>query len=83
VILKGKQEAIPVLEPVRADVARAQAQGLAAYRQAWALLAAGDPDAASALREVLARDPDDPLPRFHLARLARGERGVCIAFAEK
>ncbi len=74
--LAGKGMAVEVLTPPRGDAQ--------AYAAAFTRLAEGDADGARiAFEAILARDPDDGLSRFHLARLDRGERGTALGFTEK
>jgi len=80
-ILKGKENSIDVFEPVA--VSPANADLMARYEEAFAMMAAKDPNARSAF-EILARDfPDDPLTQFHLRRLQNDETGTVIQFQEK
>jgi len=80
-VLKGKSEPIFAFEPLTAEQAASPA--IAAYRAAYAALAAGGPDAAAAFDRVLERAPDDGLARFHRERLARGETGEIVVLSEK
>lgn len=79
--LKGKQDAIPVYEPLTA--AEQQSPAVQTYLAAYRLLAANDPAAAAAFAAAADRFPDDPLIRFHARRLAAGETGVDVVMDEK
>jgi adenylate cyclase len=79
-MLKGRSRPIRVFEPVPRD---ADAVRAAAYREAFARLEAGAPDAEPAFGDVVARWPDDRLAAYHLARLRKGETGPLIVFADK
>ena len=82
IILKGKTDALAVHQPLGdSDDALQAPHG--AYLEAYALLAANDPDASDAFGALLAQAPDDPLVRFHSDRLRRGETGVQIVLDEK
>ncbi len=78
-ILKGKEKPIEVFEPVSGD--RASAEQLADYQAAYQELADGGD--APRFRYLATTYPDDPLIRFHLNRIERGETGVVVAFDEK
>lgn len=82
-LLKGKSQPIRTYEPV-ADGTPAHA-ALPGYRAAFALLEAGDDDAAimAAWRALAAQWPEDQLIALHLQRIQRGERGSLIPLAEK
>jgi class 3 adenylate cyclase/CHASE2 domain-containing sensor protein len=81
VIVKGKTTPIAIFEPM--DEARV-ASGLAqAYIDAYAKLTAKDEDAIAAFEALDARFPADPLTRFHLARLRKGETGSLIEMHDK
>lgn len=80
-VLKGKEEAITTFEPLPAKT-----NGYAdpeAYRLAFDGLANGGMDAETAFRALSESAPEDPLVRFHAARIAGGARGTRIVFSEK
>jgi len=80
-LLKGRSTPLACFEPLAPDAA--SAGWLAAYRAAYASLDT-DPDAAArALETLLAERPDDPLTRFHLARLHAGARGATVTLDAK
>lgn len=80
-LLKGRSTPLACFEPLAPDAA--SAGWLAAYRAAYASLDT-DPDAAArALETLLAERPDDPLARFHLARLHAGARGATVTLESK
>jgi class 3 adenylate cyclase len=76
-VVKGKDEAVPVFGPAP----NWSAERLQRYREAYRLLAAGDPAAESAL-EALA-DRQDPIISLYLQRLAAGRQGTRIVLDEK
>jgi adenylate cyclase len=76
-VVKGKDEAVAVFEPVP----EWPAERLARYRQAYALLKAGDPAAEGAFAG-LADDPD-PIIHLYVKRLAEGRHGTRIVLDEK
>lgn len=81
VLLKGKERAILVFEPLtKKCTAKPE---ISVYQTAYELMRAGDPNAAKAFESGMALDPDDPLIAFHLNRLRRGETGVRIKLADK
>ena len=80
VVLKGKQVAIPVFRPLPADVDEAF---ITAYQEAYALLVAENPAAATRMAEIAERWPEDPLAPLHLERLNRGETGVVMVMTDK
>ncbi len=72
-LLKGKTEVVRCFEPLsEADAASSAAQ---AYRQAFALLEAGDPKARQAFAALVGQSDDDRLAIYHLGRLLAGETG--------
>jgi class 3 adenylate cyclase len=80
-VLKGKHEGIEVFEPISPE--RAASATIAAYNQAFELMKDGKPGALEAFEMVLEADGTDPLARFHLARLKKGEAGARIVMDEK
>ena len=81
VMVKGKEEALLVFTPQVADEASAGLRQ--AYAQAYALMAAGDPDAPAAFAALHERDPQDALTAYHARRLQSGERGARIRLTSK
>lgn len=83
-VLKGKNEAIKVFEPLTAEREQRYAP-LDRYLQAYGrLLAADGHEAACRMFAELAADyPGDPLARLHHSRLQRGERGDRMVMTEK
>ncbi len=75
VVLKGKSEPITVLA-LRSDLSPEQHS---AWQGAYDALRDGDTSAQERLSALV----DDPLARFHLDRLARGEHGTLFELTEK
>ena len=75
-VLKGKSQPVEAFEPVSGI----SAEDLDAYLKVFALIKAEDPNASEALGRL---SSDDPLVNFHLQRLASGQSGATIVFAEK
>lgn len=80
VVLKGKVVPIPVYLPLPADPDEAY---VAAYTEAYGLLAANDPAAPDRFAALAERWPDDALIRLHRHRLAKGETGTVMVMADK
>ncbi len=80
-LLKGKTQAIRCLEPLTPEAAATPAAE--AYRQAFALLEAGDPKARQTFASIVGQFGEDPLSMFHLGRLLAGAEGTGIDLAEK
>lgn len=74
VVLKGKNEAVTLYNPVTDEYAASPAY--ADYMDVYALLKAEDPKGSDAVRALKARYPDDALIDFHLGRV---ESGLCTA----
>ena len=81
-VLKGKTRTLRAYEPLFAT-SPAVRDSVEAYRVAYALMAGGEPGAKAAFEELLARNPDDGLARFHCDRLAAGANGERISFDRK
>lgn len=84
-VLKGKQQALQVYEPVAAPDESVKSR-FAAYAAAYALLVEDDQPVEAteaAFADLHVRYPDDPLVALHLQRLRTGERGDLIVMAEK
>ncbi|QIE54058.1 adenylate/guanylate cyclase domain-containing protein [Pikeienuella piscinae] len=72
--LKGKSQPVTVF----ALDAEADADFVAAYEAAFALIETDPPKARTAFEEMLRARPGAALPRWHLGRLRQGETGVLI-----
>ncbi|NTV96254.1 MAG: adenylate/guanylate cyclase domain-containing protein, partial [Thiobacillus sp.] len=81
-VLKGKTEALMVYQPLIPPEGEAAAPD-PDYEAAYRLMAANDPACLAAFERLAAERPDDPLVRFHLGRLGKGQTGEVIAFTEK
>ena len=80
-VLKGKSEGLGTFELL--DAERAAAPEIEEYMQAWRLLEAGDPGAATAFARLAERYPADGLIAFHAIRLEAGMSGPVIRLAGK
>lgn len=80
-ILKGKENAIEVLEPV--SLKPSYYAPLDRYQSAYEQLAQGKGDAADVFQQLTHEFPNDPLVAFHWARIQRGESGIVVRFEEK
>jgi adenylate cyclase len=80
-LLAGKSVAVEAFEPL--TPARDVDAAAAAYREAFRLLETRDPGALERFAELAEAFPDDPLIAFHHGRLASGEHGVLVSFAQK
>jgi adenylate cyclase len=80
-ILKGKSESVAAFEPVT-NGGNCHCS-VDEYMTAYRLLCVEDPEAEDAFRELTEQYPEDALLRFHLTRLAAGERGRVIVMKEK
>jgi class 3 adenylate cyclase len=81
VILKGREQAIEVWEPLR-NGAMTQSQ-LDRYNAAFALLLERSDEALVRFEALAAELPEDPCVRFHLQRLRDGVRGTELTMSEK
>ena len=81
-VLKGKNQALEVFEPVDDALAERYA-GTADYAAAFSALHAQADDAATLFAALAARYPQDPLVELHHRRLAAGARGDLIVMDEK
>ncbi len=81
VLLQGKSQAVRCYEPL--SEAQAASDQTAGYRDAFALLQAGDPKARQAFAALVGQYDEDPLTMFHLSRLLAGETGDEIELTEK
>lgn len=73
-LLRGKTDPVEVFEPLPID----HGSTLKAYRSAYQIMAAGDPDSIAAFETLAEKDPDDPVVKRHLERLKVGETGTTI-----
>lgn len=81
VVLKGKTEALPLLEPLAPE--EAISPFMMRYGEAYAAMSRGEPDCL-ALFEALHRErPDDGPTNLHLERARRGEITVHIHMTDK
>jgi adenylate cyclase len=74
-LLRGRSEPLRAFEPLPLPV---EEQSVAAYRDAFAKLEAGDPAALPAFAAILGGHSDDHLVGFHLKRLLNGASGPRI-----
>jgi adenylate cyclase len=81
VVVKGRQEAIEVFEPI--DPRLHEPDRLASYEAAFGALRANAPEAVARLAALSAANPADPLVAFHRRRLETGQAGTVIMMAEK
>ncbi len=81
VVLKGKATAVEVLQPLTLD--DSDAELVDGYAKAYGALERGEACALSSFEHLAGKWPDDPLVRFHLERLRRGEGGTTIVLVEK
>jgi adenylate cyclase len=81
-VLKGKNEALMVYEPLVGEGGEALQRDIA-YEAAYDLLQRQDPGAREAFERLAQERPQDPLVRLHLQRLHAGEHGDTIVLDEK
>ncbi|NIV76044.1 MAG: adenylate/guanylate cyclase domain-containing protein, partial [Gammaproteobacteria bacterium] len=79
--LKGKKEEIEVFQPLAPD--EVESPATQAYREAFAKLAAEEPEAKQSFAALVGQYGDDPLANFHLKRLLAGDTGCRIVFEQK
>jgi len=80
-VLKGRAGEIDCYEPL--PPGRDASHALAAYLEAYRLMAGGDSAAATAFERTLAQNPDDSLAKLHVNRLQRGEKGATLVLGDK
>ena len=80
-MLKGKSKPLRAFEPLSGE--RSGSPAIAAYREAYEKLEAGDPGARQAFAAIIGLDDNEPLATFHLQRLLSGGGGVEIELAIK
>lgn len=81
VVVKGKQQELPVFNPLLARDAPPVL--IREYAAAYALLEVGDPQAAVRLTALRFRYPDDPLLDFHWRRAQAGELTTLVRLSSK
>lgn len=81
ILVKGKDESLKVYQPFAAD--DPVAVWAEDYAAAYALMVAGDAEAASAFARLHEHAPGDPLVLLHRRRLAAGEIGAKMVLSEK
>ena len=74
--LKGKARTVEVFAPMRPDAP--EASWADRYREAFAQLSRGQEDGAEAILALHRLHPDDPLLRFHAARIDGGQRDTTV-----
>ena len=79
IVLKGKKDALAVLEPIE-DM---PAEQLRAYLEAFDLMREGAPQALETFEQFCERWPNDRLAEFHLKRLRKGEIGCTVKLKRK
>ncbi|WP_417766946.1 CHASE2 domain-containing protein [Stappia sp.] len=82
-VLKGRSTPLPCHVPLGPDEDAEDGASVDSYRNAYQLMAAGDPTALAAFEAVLRQRPDDPLARLHVKRLHDGERGATLVLEGK
>jgi class 3 adenylate cyclase len=80
-VLKGKTQPVEAFEPVSAAMSNVATAD--AYLAAYEKMRSGSPDAGPTFADLARRFPEDPLIRLHAGRLAGGDTGERIVFAEK
>jgi len=80
-VLKGKTEGIEAFEPLTDGAAGSPANR--DYDAAFRLLESNESGARAAFAALAEACPDDPLARFHLNRLERGDTGTRVVLTEK
>jgi hypothetical protein len=81
VMLKGKDKALSLYEPLDAEAWRTPR--VQSYMQAFSALQSKQSEAATMFTGLLDSYPDDPLVVFHNERIARGELSSVIRMDEK
>ncbi|HTH96127.1 MAG TPA: adenylate/guanylate cyclase domain-containing protein [Stellaceae bacterium] len=81
IIVKGKSLPVPIFEPMTEEQVRSGFH--ARYQAAFDLMAAKEPAAHNAFRELAAAYPEDGPIHYHLDRLDEGESGSLVAMDEK
>jgi adenylate cyclase len=81
IVLKGKTEAMEVMEPL--TEARASSGYIQSYLEAYDLLAKSDPGAEAILRSLAEEDPNDGVVKLYLERIAQGYASNYIEMTDK
>ena len=81
IILKGRTDPIDVFELV--EEPRCDSAAIARYREAFRLLADGDPRAEAAFSALADELPDDGCVALHLERVRAGARDTLVVMEEK
>ena len=79
--LPGKSHPLAGFEPLLPEQAASEEMQL--YRDAYAALEAGSPDARQAFASLLAQAPEDPLTLFHLQRALNGATDTVVDVTTK
>jgi adenylate cyclase len=83
-VFKGKTKPLLVFQPAKDGLdLPVDLQAIADYERAYALMADRDPQALAAFERLAQTQGDEPLVRFHLERLRKGERGDIVTFTAK
>ena len=80
-ILKGKTQGIGTFQPF--PVGQTDDELYESYSEAFRLMAEKKTGAIEAFEDLVRQYPDDPLSRFHLARMQKGDTGADVTFTEK
>lgn len=81
VIVKGKQQALAVFNPLAVDSELGAL--VKEYAEAYALLTAGDPQAVRRFALLRSRYPNDPLVDYHWQRVQTGELSTRVKLVSK
>ncbi len=81
IVLKGKTEALEIVEPLTDE--RSASDFISSYRQAYALLEKGDPGAEPILRQLAQQEPDDGAVKLYLERIESGLMSNYIEMHDK
>ena len=83
-VFKGKTRPLLVFQPANDGLDHpVDLQAIADYERAYALMAARDPQALAAFERLAQTQGAEPLVRFHLERLRKGEDGDIVTFTAK
>ena len=78
-LIRGHVEPILCYEPLPGgEPTAAESRAETAYAHAYALLAAGSPDARGAFAQIVGENPADPLAVLHLSRILAGASDVTV-----
>lgn len=81
IVLKGKTEALEIVEPLTEE--RSASAFMNSYREAYALLEKGDPGAEPILRQLAQQEPDDGAVKLYLERIESGLMSNYIEMHDK